>query len=88
MRIDPTTIVSINDTRPRPGNPGRPDGSPSSVVSLGEAAAAAQVHGDVDPSITTRIARIREELAAGTYVVDLEKLSERILDDDLAREGR
>lgn len=85
MRIDPTTLVSITEPRERPAAPaGRPQSSPSSVVALGEAASATRASGE-DPAVTARISRIREELASGSYVVDLDKLSEAILDDDLER---
>jgi anti-sigma28 factor (negative regulator of flagellin synthesis) len=85
MRIDPATLVSITEPRERAATPaGRPQGSPASVVSLGEAASAAGTS-SADPAVTARIARIRDELATGSYVVDLDKLSEAILDDDLER---
>ncbi len=88
MRIDPTTLVSITNPRERGETPApKPATSPSAVVSLGEAASAAGAAGGASSAVTARIAAIRDELAAGTYVVDLDKLSERILDDDLAREG-
>ena len=85
MRIEPTALATITDIRDRkPAVAARPTGSPSSVVSLGEAAETAQAS-SADPAVTARIASIRAELEAGTYVVDLEKLSQRILDDDLDR---
>jgi anti-sigma28 factor (negative regulator of flagellin synthesis) len=88
MRIDPTTLVSITEPRERTATPsGRQHGSPSAVVALGEAATAARTSGE-DPTVTARIARIREELADGSYVVDLDKLSANILDDELERGGR
>jgi len=87
MRIDPTAIVTITDLRERKAPAtDRPASSPSTVVSLGEAAGAARTSAP-EGGITTRIASIRSALHAGTYVVDLDKLSERILDDDLDREG-
>ena len=52
------------------------------MVSLGAAATRAA---GTDPSVTTRIGRIRELLASGDYQVDMDKLAERILDDDVAR---
>ncbi len=91
MRIDPTTLTALSEPRERQAAPSARPGSPSSVVSLGAAASAAQEAAGAetaDPSVTTRIARIRAELDGGTYVVDLERLSERILEDDLLREGR
>jgi anti-sigma28 factor (negative regulator of flagellin synthesis) len=88
MRIEPTAILTITDVvRDRKtATPSRPSGSPSSVVSLGEAAETAQAQ-SADPAVTTKIASIRAELEAGTYVVDLDKLSQRIFIDDLEREG-
>jgi anti-sigma28 factor (negative regulator of flagellin synthesis) len=85
MRIDPTALTAIHDPRTREASPGaRPADDQASVVSIGAAAARAA---GTDPSITARISRIRELLAAGDYQVDLDQLAERILDDDVARAG-
>jgi anti-sigma28 factor (negative regulator of flagellin synthesis) len=86
MRIDPTALTAIHDPRtPRETSPGaRPADDEASVVTLGAAASASRAR-SADPSISTRIGRIRELLANGDYQVDLDKLAERILDDDVAR---
>ena len=85
MRIEPTTILTITDVRDRKPAPiARREPSPSAVVSLGEAAGTSQASAP-DPAITARIDSIRAELEAGTYVVDLDKLSQRIFLDDLER---
>lgn len=85
MRIEPTTIRTITDIRDRKAAPTpRTAPSPSSVVSLGEAAGTTQASA-ADPAITARIESIRAELEAGTYVVDLDKLSQQIFIDDLER---
>ena len=87
MRIDPTALTAIHDPRTRETAPGaRPAGDQAAVVSLGAAASASKT-GGLDPAITARIGRIKELLASGDYHVDLDKLSERILDDDVARTG-
>lgn len=86
MRIDPTTILTVTSPRERtPAAAAPAPRDPAAVVALGEAAAATQATSPTDPGVTTRIAKIRELLAGGDYVVDLDQLSERILDDDLAR---
>ena len=83
MRIDPTALTAIHDPRTREATTGgRPADDQASVVSIG--AAATRAAGN-DPSVSTRINRIRELLASGDYQVDLDKLAERILDDDIAR---
>ncbi|HVV85931.1 MAG TPA: flagellar biosynthesis anti-sigma factor FlgM [Kofleriaceae bacterium] len=83
MRIDPTALTAIHDTRSRDTQPGtKPADDQASVVSLGAAATQAT---SVNPSISTRIHRIRELLSNGDYQVDLDKLAGRILDDDVAR---
>lgn len=83
MRIDPTALTAIHDPRAREAAPSaRPADDQASVVSLGAAATRAA---GTDPSVTTRIGRIRELLASGDYQVDMDKLAERILDDDVAR---
>lgn len=86
MRIEPTAIQTISTPRERPSasTPASKPGPPAAVVSLGESASAAAA-APANLGITTRIANIREALDAGSYVVDLDKLSERILDDDSAR---
>lgn len=86
MRIDPTAIHAIDAKRDRPtaaGTTTRPR-DPAAVVSLGEGAAAAAAQ-PASAGVTAKLARIRELLAGGDYVVDLDQLSERILDDDIAR---
>lgn len=84
MRIDPTALTAIHDSRPRTVAPGaRAADDQASVVSLGAAARAT----GINPTVTGRIERIRELLASGDYQVDLDKLAERILDDDVARTG-
>lgn len=85
MRIDPTALTAIHEPRPREASAGpRPADDQASVVSLG-AAASASKNGGLDPAIAARIGRIKQLLASGDYHVDLGKLSERILDDDIAR---
>lgn len=87
MRIDPTALTAIHDHRTREpaGAKRSADDDQASVVSIGVAATKAS---GTDPSISTRIGRIRELLASGDYHVDLDKLAERILDDDVARESQ
>ncbi len=87
MRIDPTILVSISDLRERTHAPaGHPTSPPpAAVVALGEAASSVPSTRVGEAAITAKIAQIREELAAGSYVVDLDQLSERILDDDVER---
>ncbi len=87
MRIAPTTITPITDTERRPAAAPTPAGhTPASVVSLGADVAAATT-GEVSPTVSAQVARVRELLAKGDYVVDLDRLAANILDDDLAREG-
>lgn len=90
MRIDPTIITPITDAPRRPtAPPARGAGQDAAVVSLGaDASAAAASSSGVSPEISARVSRVRELLANGEYVVDLDKLASRILDDDLAREGQ
>lgn len=89
MRIDPAIITPITDAQRRPGAAPAKSGSPASVVSLGEdVSAAASATGEVSPEISARVTRVRELLAKGEYVVDLDKLASNILDDDIAREGQ
>jgi anti-sigma28 factor (negative regulator of flagellin synthesis) len=88
MRIDPTTITPITDAeRKTAPAPARGGNQPASVVSLGaEVSAAASA--EISPEISARVSRVRELLANGDYVVDLDRLAANILDDDLAREDQ
>jgi anti-sigma28 factor (negative regulator of flagellin synthesis) len=53
------------------------------VTVTGEPEAAQAV--DTDPAVSARINTVRAELEAGTYVVDLDKLSQRIFIDEIDR---
>lgn len=86
MRIAPTAVLGLTGLREQPAaKPAPSERDPAAVVALGEAATAAAQTSSTDPAVTARIATIRELLETGEYVVDLDVLSERILDDDLAR---
>ena len=88
MRIDPTALPPVleSPTRESESTPARAPASPPAVVSIGDAASAAGT-GRIPAAVDARIARVRELLASGKLEVDLDRLAERILDDDLARTG-
>lgn len=88
MRIDTkvTTPITSNEARkaaPRETQAPATTGTKASVVQLSSAATAAArpaAHG-----ITARLEKIKALVDAGQYPVDLDKLAERIVDDDLLR---
>lgn len=88
MRIDPkvTTPPVTSETRETPARPtAKPAGSEASVVQLSAAGAAAAEPKKHD--ITTRLQTIKAMIDAGDYPVDLDRLAERIVDDEFLREA-
>lgn len=94
MRIDPkvtTTPVTATSTAETRGKqpaptPTGPAAGTSSVVNLSsEGAKAASAASSGSTGITGRLAVIKTQLDTGTYPVDLDRLSNRIVDDELMR---
>jgi anti-sigma28 factor (negative regulator of flagellin synthesis) len=90
MRIDPKVITTpvATETRETPtrARPRSNTGGRASVVTL--TAAGAALTEPARPSITTRLATIKAMVDAGDYPVDLDKLAERIIDDDMLRSAK
>ncbi|MBP6632674.1 MAG: flagellar biosynthesis anti-sigma factor FlgM [Kofleriaceae bacterium] len=83
MRIDPSKLAPITEPKPRdPRAAERDRSTPSSVVEL---TASSDGGSAIESGIAERIARVRELISTGQYAVDLDKLAERIVDDDLTR---
>lgn len=85
MRIDGTnslTPVSKDATPAKEAAPAAPrTRTRPDVVHLSTAAAAAN---DVRPAdVTARLSRISQQIAKGTYPIDLDKLASRISEEDL-----
>jgi len=92
MRIDPkvSTPPVTTETRETQARPtGKPAvsaaSSEASVVQLSAAGTAAAEPKKND--ITTRLQTIKAMIDAGDYPVDLNKLAERIVDDEFLREA-
>lgn len=68
------------------GSPGRAE-TASAVVSRGATELAASVARG-RAAVAERVEEVRARLDAGTYRVDLDRLAERMLDDELGRLGR
>ena len=87
MRIDPKVITTpvATETRETPARarPRSNTGGRASVVKL--TAAGAAMTEPASPSITKRLETIKAMVDAGEYPVDLDKLAERIVDDDMLR---
>ncbi len=87
MRIDPkllTPIIERPSLEPSPAV--RPGGmeSQAAVVTLSSAGAAVQA-GSPDPIMSARLEQLRLQIDRGDYPMDLDLLSSRIADDELAR---
>jgi len=87
MRIDPKliTVAAVtpkaarSDEKPRTAERG-------TIVELSTAGAAA-MESTTSPEITAKVAKLRSQVATGSYKIDYEKLAERIVDDDILRGG-
>jgi len=79
MRIDPNLTVNPIAKEPTPKkesvSTGRTKTRPD-VVSISSAGAAAA-------HMPARLAAIKEQIASGTYPIDLDKLAKRIAEEDL-----
>lgn len=81
MRIDPkapVTPVVMETTRPTVA-PASQRRDPAAVVKLSSAGAAAESRA---ADAEAKVARLREQVDAGTYKVNLEQLASRLLEDD------
>ena len=80
MRIDPKTPitpVALETTRSATA-PASERRDPAAVVKLSSAGAAAESRA---ADAEAKVARLREQVDAGTYKVDLEQLASRLLED-------
>jgi anti-sigma28 factor (negative regulator of flagellin synthesis) len=87
MRIDPKQLSPIIErASAEPAAHVRPSthDSQAAVVTLSSAGAAAQA-GAPDELMSARLEQIRLLIERGEYPIDLDKLSTRIADDELAR---
>jgi anti-sigma28 factor (negative regulator of flagellin synthesis) len=82
MRIDPTspTVIASREEKAPAKPAAKHDGD---VVQLSVAASA-----PVEHDMSQRISQIRALLQRGAYPVDLDALASRIVDDELARQGK
>lgn len=94
MRIDPNvsnavaiTATTLDVTKPAPAALRRqPNPRPASIVTL-SSLGTALADEPTSPRTTARLERIRALLDAGEYPIDLDQLAQRIVDDDVLREG-
>lgn len=91
MRIDSnvTTLPVNNDEsrRPTTRESAPLDRSEAAVVELSSAASAVAAEPPAN-ELNARLDRIKALVDAGNYPVDLDKLAERIVDDDILRSTR
>jgi anti-sigma28 factor (negative regulator of flagellin synthesis) len=92
MRIDSKLDITPITTEGREAperTPAKAESSVATVVSLSPAGArAAAAAGRAQSGQTTRLEKIKAMIDAGDYPVDLDKLAERIADDELVRTRR
>ncbi len=87
MRIDPKLITIA----PVPSKATRSEEKPrteerGTIVEISTAGAAA-MESTSSPEIAAKVAKLRAQVATGSYKIDYEKLAERIVDDDIQRGG-
>lgn len=71
---------------PPPGaTPGAASAEQSAVVLAPTLGAAAAMHGTEEAAASERVATVRAQVKAGTYKIDREKLTERLVDEEVAR---
>lgn len=93
MKINGTPPLDLTPAAPRrtsstAGSAGAPSDPPAaSVVVSASAASASAARSRVDSAVEQRISVLRTEVNQGTYRPDLERLSERLVDEELARAG-
>jgi len=86
MRIDSKLDITPihSESREASTRPEIREGSAATVVTL-SAAGARAVEARDDNDIAARLTKIKSMIDAGHYPVDLEKLAERIADDEMLR---
>lgn len=86
MRIDPKILHPIVERPVSDAAAARPAAleHEAAVVTLSSAGAAIQA-GGASELMAARLEQIRLQIERGEYTIDLDKLAERIADDELAR---
>jgi len=90
MRIEPKVTTPVTAPTTAEARSAKPEAAvkhdTSSVVQLSAGAtAAASATPGASHGITARLATIKTQLATGTYPVDLDRLANRVVDDDVLR---
>ncbi len=92
MRIDPKPSVQPVSTEPRetPRAAGQAPGAAAATVVALSAAGSAAANATSEPhsGMTARLDKIRKLIAENRYPIDLDKLADRITDDELMRTRR
>lgn len=86
MRIDPKiSTPAITGSEPKPAAPREPARTSSGEAAIVELSVVAKPADEA--GVTARIAKLKALVDAGEYAVDLDKLAEKIVEDDLLRLG-
>ncbi len=94
MRIDPKLNVTpiTTETRETPAktaSPARPPGTEAAVVALSpEGSRAVDAASTRQKELSQRLEKIKAAIDRGQYPVDLDKLAERIAEDEVMRSRR
>jgi flagellar biosynthesis anti-sigma factor FlgM len=93
MKINGTPPLDLTPVAPRRGSStsatasSLSDPPAASVVVSTSAASASAARARVDSAVEQRISVLRTEVSTGSYRPDLERLADRLVDEELARAG-
>lgn len=90
MRIESKSVTPVAAPSTHEARSAKPDKAPASapaasVVQLSTAATAATSGDTATHGLTQRLAVIKTQLSTGQYAVDLDRLANRIVDDESLR---
>ena len=89
MRIDGTSVASIEEHRKVRAKPVSPSATANDAVVVSARAQKLMVHAsETSDARARRVTEIGTALETGTYRVDYQKVAERLVDEELARSGR
>ncbi len=96
MRVDSSTTGHVGDqtaakqttSAPKRAAEGSDQPRDAVILHLGDAAARVRGHSPLSATISARLEHVAAQIREGTYTIDLDKLADRLVDEELARAGR
>lgn len=85
VRDEAASASTANGATAPPGAGPAGSAEQAAVVLAPTLGAMAQAHGSGESAATERVATVREQIRAGTYKIDKDKLTARLVDEELAR---